>query len=326
MSDRLIQIEGADAGAPAGADRPLRRPPWIRVRLKSTPAVADTRALMRRLRLNTVCEEAACPNIGECWAQGHATVMILGSVCTRACAFCNVDTGVPDRVDPEEPRHLAEAVGELGLEHVVVTSVDRDDLVDGGAGQFVRCIEAIREHAPATSIEVLTPDFRRKGDAVEVVAEAGPDVYNHNLETVPRLYRRIRPGASYAHSVELLARVRGHRPEAFTKSGIMVGLGEREDEVLSLMDDLRSADVDFLTIGQYLRPTPKHAAVERYVEPAEFEVYADAARAKGFLMVSSSPLTRSSYHAGDDFRRLREERRRRLSDGDGDPRGNGADG
>jgi lipoic acid synthetase len=310
VADRLIQIEGTEE---RDAARPLPKPPWIRVRLKSTPEVAETRALMRRLRLNTVCEEAACPNIGECWARGHATVMILGSVCTRACAFCNVDTGLPDAVDPDEPRNLARAVGELGLEHVVVTSVDRDDLEDGGADHFVRCIQAIREHAPHTTIEVLTPDFRRKPGAIEAVADARPDVYNHNLETVPRLYRRIRPGASYAHSVDLLATVRRCRPESFTKSGIMVGLGERPDEVLSLMDDLREADVDFLTIGQYLRPTPRHAAVERYVTPEEFEDYARAAREKGFLLVSSSPLTRSSYHAGDDFRRLREERQRRLA-------------
>ncbi|MGH0035140.1 MAG: lipoyl synthase [Myxococcota bacterium] len=305
----MIQIEGhEDRG---DGDRPLPRPPWIRVRLRSTPEVADTRALMRRLRLNTVCEEAACPNLGECWARGHATVMILGSVCTRACAFCNVDTGLPDRVDPDEPRQLARAVGELGLAHVVVTSVDRDDLGDGGAGHFVRCIEAIREAAPDTTIEVLTPDFRRKPGAIEAVADAAPDVYNHNLETVPRLYRRIRPGASYEHSLSLLATVRERRPESFTKSGIMVGLGEREDEVLALMDDLRASDVDFLTIGQYLRPTPRHASVERYVTPAEFEAYAEAAREKGFLLVASSPLTRSSHHAGEDFRRLREERARR---------------
>jgi len=301
------------ANAPVGGEErkgagTLARPPWIRVRLKSTPAVAETRSLLRRLRLNTVCEEAACPNIGECWSQGHATVMILGRVCTRACAFCNVATGLPDRVDPDEPVHLAEAVGALALEHVVVTSVDRDDLADGGAGQFVRCIEAIRRHAPDTTVEVLTPDFRRKPGAVDAVADASPDVYNHNLETVPRLYRAIRPGASYEHSVELLATVRHRRPEIFTKSGIMVGLGEREGEVLALMDDLRRADVDFLTIGQYLRPTPRHAAVERYVTPDEFEAYAEAAREKGFLMVSSSPLTRSSYHAGEDFRRLREQR------------------
>jgi lipoic acid synthetase len=322
VGDRLIQIDGTDrTGAPgatdasARGDRPLPKPPWIRVRLKSTAEVADTRALMRRLRLNTVCEEAACPNIGECWAQGHATVMILGSVCTRACAFCNVETGLPDRVDPDEPRHLAQAVGELGLEHVVVTSVDRDDLEDGGAGHFVRCIEAIREHAPSTTVEVLTPDFRRKPGAIETVADAAPDVFNHNLETVPRLYRRIRPGASYEHSLGLLAAVRSRRPEAFTKSGIMVGLGERQDEVLDLMDDLREADVDFLTIGQYLRPTPRHATVERYVTPDEFEAYAEAAREKGFLLVSSSPLTRSSYHAGQDFRRLRDERTRRLAEG-----------
>jgi lipoic acid synthetase len=278
------------------------------VRLSADPAVADTRALMRRLSLNTVCEEAACPNIGECWAQRHATVMILGSVCTRACAFCNVDTGVPDPVDPNEPAHLAEAIGELGLKHVVVTSVDRDDLPDGGAEHFARCIEALRARAPDTTVEVLTPDFRRKGDAGLRVAAAGPDVYNHNLETVPRLYRRIRPGASYRDSLELLRSVKQAAPSLFTKSGIMVGLGERADEVLELMDDLRDVDCDFLTIGQYLQPTPRHAEIVRYVEPAEFERYASEARARGFLLVASSPLTRSSYHAGDDFARLQAAR------------------
>jgi len=307
MSDELLQIDGRSAG---GGRRPAR-PPWLRVRLSADPAVADTRALMRRLSLHTVCEEAACPNIGECWAQGHATVMILGSVCTRACAFCNVETGVPSPVDPEEPGRLAEAIAELGLRHVVVTSVDRDDLPDGGAGHFVRCIAALRVHAPATTVEVLTPDFRRKGDAGLQVAAAGPDVYNHNLETVPRLYRRIRPGASYRESLELLRRVKRAAPGVFTKSGIMVGLGEEPDEVLALMDDLRDADCDFLTIGQYLQPTPRHAEIARYVEPREFDRYAAAARTKGFLLVASSPLTRSSYHAEDDFARLRAAREAR---------------
>jgi lipoic acid synthetase len=305
LRDELLKID--DAGSPP-ADAPLARPPWIRVRLRNDPEVTATRDLMRRLRLNTVCEEAACPNIGECWAQKHATVMILGSVCTRACAFCNVATGTPDRVDPDEPRHLAEAVGELALRHVVITSVDRDDLEDGGADQFVQCIEAVRQRAPGTSVEVLTPDFRRKQGAIETVAAARPDVFNHNLETVPRLYRRIRPGASYRHSLALLARVRKCEPESFTKSGIMVGLGEELEEVLVLMDDLRESDVDFLTIGQYLRPTQRHAPVVRYVTPDEFGELERAARDRGFLLVSASPLTRSSYHAADDFARLEAAR------------------
>ena len=305
----LLQIEGH--GARAAIELP--RPPWLRVRLSANPEVERTRALMRRLRLNTVCEEAACPNLSECWAERHATVMILGSVCTRACAFCNVATGLPDAVDPNEPAHLASAVAELGLGHVVITSVDRDDLPEGGATQFARSIEAIRAASPAVTIEVLTPDFRRKPAALGIVLAAAPDVYNHNLETVPRLYRRIRPGADYRHSLALLAEARRLRPEVFTKSGIMVGLGEREGEVLEVMDDLREADVDFLTIGQYLRPTPSHARVERYVPPDEFERMAEAARARGFLLVSSSPLTRSSYHADADFRSLREARARKRA-------------
>ncbi len=309
MSEELLQIEGTDRKA----DPP--RPPWIRVRLSADPEVEKTRDLMRRLRLNTVCEEAACPNLSECWADRHATVMILGSVCTRACAFCNVDTGLPGPVDEEEPEHLARAVAELGLRHVVITSVDRDDLPDGGARQFARSIEAIRRVAGEVTIEVLTPDFRRKPDALATVVDAGPDVFNHNLETVPRLYRRIRPGADYRHSLELLASARRLRPGVFTKSGIMVGLGEQRDEVRAVMDDLRAADVDFLTIGQYLRPTPRHARVERYVPPDEFEEMAEEARARGFGLVSASPLTRSSYHAEADFRRLRAARIRSLEAG-----------
>lgn len=305
--------EEPTTSAAGQSEAPLRKPPWLRVRISRSPVYEDTRALMRRLKLNTVCEEAACPNISECWSQKHATVMILGSVCTRACAFCNVKTGRPDPVDPAEPRHLAEAVAELGLRHVVVTSVDRDDLDDGGADQFVQCIGAIRDAAPETTIEVLTPDFRNKQGALEAVVDARPDVYNHNQETVPSLYRRIRPGASYRHSVELLARAKRRDPSLFTKSGIMVGLGEQKHEVLALMDDLREAEVDFLTIGQYLRPTLKHAAVLRYVEPSEFDAYADAAREKGFLLVSSSPMTRSSYHAGQDFARLRAARDAQLA-------------
>ncbi len=288
---------------------PPRKPAWIRVKAPNAPAYHETRALMRGLALNTVCEEAACPNIGECWAKKHATFMILGSVCTRACAFCNVATGRPDRLDPHEPEHVAEAVAKLGLEHVVVTSVDRDDLEDGGASQFVRTIEHIRAAAPGTTIEILTPDFLHKNGAVEAVAAARPDVFNHNLETVPRLYPRIRPGARYFHSLRLLQRVKEIDPAMFTKSGLMVGLGETREELYQVMDDLRSAGVDFLTLGQYLQPTPKHAAIDRFVTPAEFEDYQRMAFGKGFLMVAASPLTRSSYHAGDDFRRLREARR-----------------
>jgi lipoic acid synthetase len=299
----VTKVQDIRDGAP-----PLPKPPWIRVRAPVSPAYHATRHLMRELALNTVCEEAACPNIGECWAKGHATVMILGSVCTRACAFCNVATGRPDRLDADEPDHLAEAVARLGLAHVVITSVDRDDLDDGGAGQFARCIERIRETSPTTTIEVLTPDFLRKKGAVEAVVAAGPDVYNHNLETVPRLYGAVRRGARYDHSLRLLGSVKELDPRLFTKSGIMVGLGETREEVLRLMDDLRSEDVDFLTVGQYLRPTPRHVAVDRYVTPAEFDDYREMALAKGFLMVSASALTRSSYHAGDDFVRLRAAR------------------
>jgi lipoic acid synthetase len=287
---------------------PPRKPPWLRVHVRETPQVQETRALVRRLRLGTVCEEAACPNLHECWSQRHATVMVLGTVCTRACAFCNVRTGLPDRVDAHEPERLAAAVAELGLRHVVITSVDRDDLADGGAEHFVRCIEQIRGRTPDTTIEILTPDFRHKAGSIERVAAARPDVYNHNVETVPRLYRRIRPGASFPHSVDLLRRVKQCEPGTFTKSGLMVGLGEEPGEVLAVMDALRAADVDFLTIGQYLRPTPGHAPVARYVDPAEFARYRDQALAKGFLIVSSSPLTRSSYHADVDFQRLRNAR------------------
>jgi lipoyl synthase len=292
-----------------------RKPAWIRVKAPTSPAYHDTRRLMREKGLHTVCEEAACPNIGECWAQKHATVMILGDTCTRACAFCNVKTGTPLAVDPREPAHLAEAVAAMGLEHVVITSVDRDDLPDGGAFQFVRCIEAIRAKAPGTTVEILTPDFLRKPGAVEAIVRARPDVYNHNLETVPRLYRTVRPGARYFHSLRLLQRVKELDPSLFTKSGVMVGLGEEKREVLQVMDDMRSAGIDFLTIGQYLQPTPRHHKVERFVEPAEFDGYARAARAKGFLVVAASPLTRSSYHAGADFERLRAARAAQLGGG-----------
>lgn len=282
-----------------------RKPPWLRVRAPTSEGFFATRRLMRDLGLHTVCEEAACPNIGECWAQGHATFMILGDTCTRACAFCNVKTGRPGPVDPLEPSRVAEAVAALGLTHVVVTSVDRDDLPDGGAGQFVRVIEAIRARSPATTIEILTPDFRGQGHApIKAIAAARPDVWNHNLETVPRLYPTIRPGARYYHSLRLLDRVKSLDPGIFTKSGLMVGLGEERTEVLQVMDDLRSAQVDFLTIGQYLRPTPRHAPVAEFVPPEAFTAYAALARAKGFLMVSASPLTRSSFHAGEDFARL----------------------
>ena len=287
-------------------DNPVaRKPDWIRVKAPVSKEYHETRKLMRALNLNTVCEEAACPNIGECWKQKHATVMILGATCTRACAFCNIATGMPDAVDPHEPEHVAEAVGKLGLSHVVVTSVDRDDLDDGGAGHFVRVIEAVRKATPTTTIEVLTPDFLRKPGAIEAVVRAKPDVYNHNLETVPRLYASIRPGARYFHSLRLLDQVKQIDPSMFTKSGIMVGLGESREEVLQVMDDLRAADVDFMTIGQYLQPTPKHAAVDRFVTPEEFESFKRQALSKGFLQVASSPLTRSSYHAGEDFARLR---------------------
>jgi len=298
----------------ANPDRPApRKPDWLRVKAPTSPEYHETRKLMRELKLNTVCEEAACPNIGECWKQKHATVMILGSVCTRACAFCNIATGQPDKLDPHEPDHVGQAIAGLGLEHVVVTSVDRDDLEDGGAEHFVRTIRAIRAQAPGTTIEVLTPDFLRKPGAIETVARAKPDVYNHNLETVPRLYASVRPGARYFHSLRLLDEVKRVDPSIFTKSGIMVGLGEEKAEVLQVMDDLRAADVDFLTIGQYLQPTPKHHPIERWVTPDEFESYRKLAYGKGFLMVSASPLTRSSYHAGADFQRLRAAREAKLA-------------
>jgi len=295
-------------------DNPVaRKPAWIRVKAPVSREYHETRRIVRENNLHTVCEEAACPNIGECWARRHATMMIMGEICTRACAFCNVATGKPGALDPFEPTNVASAVKRLGLEHVVVTSVDRDDLADGGAAHFAAVIEAIRAASPGTTIEVLTPDFLRKDGAAEVVVAARPDVYNHNLETVPRLYRPVRPGARYEHSLQLLARVKEIDPAMFTKSGIMVGLGEDEAEVLTVMDDLRAADVDFLTIGQYLQPTPKHHAVERFVTPDEFRQYEAAAYEKGFLMVSASPLTRSSYHAGEDFARLRAARAAKLA-------------
>ena len=283
------------------------------MRAPSSPVFHETRQVVRANGLVTVCEEAGCPNIGECWSKKHATMMIMGDVCTRACAFCNVATGRPGPLDPLEPENVAAAVATLGLRHVVVTSVDRDDLADGGARHIARTILAIRSRAPATTIEVLTPDFLRKEGALEVVVEARPDVFNHNLETVPSNYLTVRPGARYFHSLRLLQRVKEMDPAIFTKSGIMVGLGEGRNEVLQLMDDLRCADVDFLTIGQYLQPTPKHAAVARYVAPDEFVAYERSAYAKGFVLVSSSPLTRSSYHADEDFARLRAAREAALA-------------
>jgi lipoic acid synthetase len=289
------------------------KPPWIRVKAPVSPEYHATRRLIREHGLHTVCEEAACPNIGECWKEKHATVMILGAVCTRACSFCNVATGRPDLLDPHEPERVGEAVGKLGLAHIVVTSVDRDDLDDGGAEHFARTIAAIRAAAPATTIEVLVPDFLRKDGAIETVVAARPDVINHNLETVPRLYGEVRPGARYFASLRLLDEVKRLDPAMFTKSGIMVGLGEGTAEVLQVMDDLRAAQVDFLTIGQYLQPTPKHHAVDRFVTPDEFETYRRQAQGKGFLMVSASPLTRSSYHAGDDFARLKAARGAQLA-------------
>lgn len=284
------------------------KPDWIRVKAPMGGEYNATRELMRGLELNTVCEEASCPNIGECWKQKHATFMILGSTCTRACAFCNVATGMPDKLDPHEPDHVAEAVGKLGLNHVIITSVDRDDLEDGGAGHFARTITRLHETLPTCTVEVLTPDFMKKPGAIEQVIAARPDVFNHNLETVPRLYPTIRPGARYFTSLHLLKRAKELDPNVFTKSGLMVGLGETAAEIAQVMDDLRAADVDFLTIGQYLQPTPKHARIDRYVPPEEFASYATLARAKGFLLVSSSPLTRSSYHADSDFAKLREAR------------------
>jgi lipoic acid synthetase len=295
-------------------DQPVRRgkPDWLRVKAPTSPEYAATRKIMRDNRLITVCEEAACPNVGECWAKGHATMMIMGDTCTRACAFCNVRTGMPGPLDALEPFNVAAAVQKLGLAHVVITSVDRDDLADGGAGHFASVISAVREANPVTSIEVLTPDFLRKPGAIECVVTARPDVYNHNLETVPRLYPTVRPGARYFSSLRLLQQVKEIDPAMFTKSGIMVGLGESREEILQVMDDLRAADVDFLTIGQYLQPTAKHHPIDRFVTPDEFAALAASAYAKGFLMVSASPLTRSSYHAGDDFTRLRAARLAQL--------------
>jgi lipoic acid synthetase len=302
---------------PEKAHRPdtpvLRKPGWIRVKAPVSREYAETKAIVREHKLHTVCEEAGCPNIGECWAERHATMMIMGDTCTRACAFCNVKTGLPGALDAEEPVHVAQAVAKLGLRHVVITSVDRDDLDDGGAAHFAATIRAIREFSPGTTVEVLTPDFLRKPGSIETVMEARPDVFNHNLETVPRLYLTIRPGARYFASLRLLERAKELAPEGFTKSGLMVGLGESREEIMQVMDDLRAAGVDFLTIGQYLQPSRKHAAVARFWEPEEFKALEQIARAKGFLMVSASPLTRSSYHADSDFDSLRRARRESLT-------------
>ena len=286
----------------------LRKPDWLRVRAPGSAGYNETRRIVKEHGLTTVCEEAACPNIGECWTQSHATMMIMGEVCTRACAFCNVSTGLPSPLEPTESERVADAVRQMRLKHVVITSVDRDDLADGGAAHFAEVVMAIRAANPTTTIEILTPDFLRKGDAANQVIDARPDVFNHNLETVPRLYLSIRPGARYYHSLRLLERVKERDPTMFTKSGLMVGLGESKEEVMQVMDDMRSAGVDFLTIGQYLQPTRKHAAIDRFVEPEEFAAYEAIARAKGFLMVSASPLTRSSHHAGEEFARLKAAR------------------
>jgi lipoyl synthase len=302
---------------PEKAHRPdtavMRKPDWIRVRAPTSAAFHETRRIVRDNNLVTVCEEAGCPNIGECWSKKHATFMLMGEVCTRACAFCNVRTGLPGPLDEAEPDSVADAVARMELAHSVITSVDRDDLPDGGAGHIARTITAIRARSPATTVEVLTPDFLRKDGALETVVEAKPDVFNHNLETVPRLYLKIRPGARYFHSLRLLQRAKELDASLFTKSGIMVGLSETRDEILQVMDDLRSADVDFITIGQYLQPSRKHAALDRFVTPDEFKGLQSVAYSKGFLMVSASPLTRSSHHAGDDFARLKSAREARIA-------------
>ncbi len=305
---------------PEKAHRPdqevLRKPKWIRVKAPTSKGYMETREIVKSNKLVTVCEEAGCPNIGECWDKKHATFMILGEICTRACAFCNVATGIPGPVDMNEPENVAKAVREMALKHVVITSVDRDDLADGGAQHFADVIGAIRAASPETTIEILTPDFLRKDGALEIVVAAKPDVFNHNLETVPGNYLKVRPGARYFHSLRLLQQVKELDPTMFTKSGIMVGLGEERNEVLQLMDDLRSANVDFMTIGQYLQPTRKHHPVKKFVTPEEFKSYETVAYTKGFLMVSSSPLTRSSHHAGEDFAKLKAARDARLSAAD----------
>ena len=285
----------------------LKKPDWLRVKAPVGEVFERTKQIVKEKSLNTVCEEAACPNIGECWNKKHATFIILGSICTRACRFCNIETGLPDKLDPHEPEKIAKSVFELGLKHVVITSVDRDDLEDGGANHFARCILEIKKKCPEVTIEVLTPDFLRKGDVYKIIADAKPEVFNHNIETVPSLYPKIRPGSRYFNSLNLLSNVKEYDKNIFTKSGMMVGLGETSEEVLQVMDDLRSASVNFLTIGQYLQPTPKHAKVKRYVEPSEFKYYEKMAKVKGFEMVSATPLTRSSYHAEEDFLKLKQK-------------------
>ena len=286
----------------------LRKPDWIRVKAPMSKGYHETKNMLQSKKLHTVCEEAACPNIGECWEQKHATVMILGSICTRACSFCNIETGKPQAVNPHEPENVGDVAKFSGLKHIVITSVDRDDLPDGGANQFVECIKNVRKKAPQTTIEILTPDFLRKDGALELVVQAKPDVFNHNIETVPALYQTIRPGARYFHSLRLLQKVKELDPTIFTKSGLMVGLGETKEQVLQVMDDMRSANIDFITIGQYLRPTLRHAPVDRYVTPEEFDFYKKMAYSKGFLLAAASPLTRSSYHAGEDFAKMQKAR------------------
>ncbi len=315
MTDRDLKIPGQRH--PEKAHRPdnvqPKKPDWIRVKAPTSEGYKKTRDILREHNLVTVCEEAGCPNVGECWSQGHATMMIMGEICTRGCTFCNIATGRPDTLDVFEPGRVADAVKKLGLKHVVITSVDRDDLEDGGAEHFAQTIRAIRKQAPGTTIEILTPDFLKCAPSVlEAVVAAKPDVFNHNLETVPGLYPSVRPGARYFHSLRLLQRVKELDPTMFTKSGLMVGLGEDRQAVLQVMEDMRAADIDFLTIGQYLQPTPKHHRVDRFVTPEEFASYEKAAYGKGFLMVSATPLTRSSYHAGDDFARLRVARFEKL--------------
>jgi lipoyl synthase len=314
LATLLDTVTQARPRHPEKANRPetplLRKPEWIRVKAPGSAVYAETQRIVRENGLVTVCEEAGCPNIGECWSKKHATFMIMGDTCTRACAFCNVKTGMPEALTADEPEKVADAISRMGLLHAVITSVDRDDLADGGAAHFARVIRKTREVSPATTIEVLTPDFLKKDGALEQVVEAGPDVFNHNLETVPALYLKIRPGARYFHSLRLLQRVKELDPAMFTKSGIMVGLGETREQVMQVMDDMRSANIDFITIGQYLQPSRKHAAIDRFVTPDEFKAYETTAYAKGFLMVASSPLTRSSHHAGDDFARLRAARQK----------------
>ena len=289
-----------------------RKPSWIRVKIKNSSVFLETKKIVKEKGLFTVCEEAGCPNISECWSKKHATLMIMGDTCTRACAFCNVKTGIPMELDVFEPLKVANTVKELGLSHVVITSVDRDDLEDGGAQHFANVVYKIRDKNPSTTIEILTPDFLKKGDAYKIVADSNPDVFNHNLETVPSLYLKVRPGSRYFNSLELLSKVKTYRPKMFTKSGLMVGLGETKDEICQVMDDLRCANVDFLTIGQYLQPTDKHYPIKNFITPEEFETYKNIAYSKGFLLVASSPLTRSSYHAGEDFLKLQAKRNQEI--------------